>query len=447
MRWRSLSLLVAVLAVAYYVLETRGTLLGSSTDRLFQAEAKDVERIAITRGDTVIVLKREGEGWRLVEPMQAAADGEEVESLLQILLDAREERRIEEAPTRLADYGLEHPAIHLSVTLKGGNTFPTLLLGDVNPNGRSVYAKRADQPVVFLVTVIARVRADRKPDDFRDKTLLALEPNQVTRVELAGAGQPISLRRVAGKGWEISKPIKARADAAVIGELLWKLKDTRTTAFVGSGPDTKRRYGLERPDLVMELTDANGMKRLLLKRATDPQVGLYALVEPGDNVVTLDAGLFTDLSKSPLDLRDRNLFRFDATQVQTVHLRRSGRSFTLTREGEGWKLTAPIQADAQPGKVSELLASLRGLRYVELIQTNGDDLNRYGLKAPQAEVELDMQDGSRLPVLLIGKAEKDRLYAKLAADPAVYAIDAQFLAGLPRGPDALKQEITPTTNQ
>ena len=302
MRWRSLGLLVLVLAalvVAYYALETKGTSSRSDANRLFQAEEKDVEKISITRGEELIVLKREGDGWRLIEPVQATADGSEVASLLRTLLEAREERRIEEAPTGLADYGLDQPPLHLSMTLKGGTTLPTLLLGDVNPNGRSVYAKRSDQPAVFLATVIVRVRADRKPDDFRDKTLLALEPNEVTQVELAGKGQSISLSHAEGKGWEISKPIKAKADAAVIGQLLWKIKDARITAFVGSGPDAKRKYGLERPDLIVELKDAGGVKRLLLKKAADPQVELYAVAEPGERVVTIDPAFLDGLPSGP----------------------------------------------------------------------------------------------------------------------------------------------------
>ena len=316
MRWRSLGLLgllLALVVVAYYALERKDAPSGSDANRLFHAEEKDVEAISITRGDTLIVLKREGDlsagqagGWRLTEPVQAAADSTEVASLLHTLLDTKEERRIEEAPANPADYGLEHPSIHLRLTLKGGKTLPALLLGDLNPNGRSVYTRRADQPAVFLVTVMVRLRTDKKPDDFRDKTLLAIEPNHVTKVELMGRGQPISLSRTEGKGWEINTPTQARADAAVIGQMLWKIKDTRVEAFADSGPDAKRKYGLERPDLIVELKDAGTVKRLLLKKAADPKVGLYAMAEPGVGVVTLNADLLTDLSKAPSDLVDRS---------------------------------------------------------------------------------------------------------------------------------------------
>ena len=107
MRWRSLGILALLLglaAVAYYALETKGKQSGSDTNRLFQAEEKGVEQISITRGEVLMVLKREGDGWRLIEPVQAKADNSEIASLLHTLLDAREERRIEEAPTSLADY-------------------------------------------------------------------------------------------------------------------------------------------------------------------------------------------------------------------------------------------------------------------------------------------------------------------------------------------------------
>jgi hypothetical protein len=58
-----------------------------------------------------------------------------------------------------------------------------------------------------------------------------------------------------------------------------------------------------------------------------------------------------------------------------------------------------------------------------------------------------MADGSRLPALLFGKGERDRLYAKVATAPAVYVIDPKFLSRIPNGPDALKQEARPVAGK
>jgi len=449
MSWRPLgflALLLVAVAGLYYGLEAKGK-RSEDAKQLFKAEEKDVQKISIKKRDDQFVIQREGTGWRLIEPVQAKAETTEITALLQSLLTVREERTIDQQPKSLGEYGLERPAIQLTVSLKGDKPPLVLLLGDKNPSGFSVYAKRGDQQAIFLVADTVRIRLDRKAADFRDKTVLALDPDKVKQVELVSKGRSVNLSNAGADTWELTQPIKARADAAAIRQLLWSIKEARVREFLPSGADAKRRYGLDHPDLMVGLTDGDASKRLLLKKAPDPKVGLYALAEPGEGVVAIDARLLTDLSKSPFDLRDRSLLRFETTEVKAVQLRRGEQSLKLTKEGDIWKLTSPTQADAQAGKVYELLYALKELRYTELVNERGGDLARYGLKAPQAEVELSTTGGSPLPTLLIGKSEKDRLYAKLSTDPAVYAIDPKFLDRLPKGPDALRQETKPAASQ
>jgi hypothetical protein len=347
----------------------------------------------------------------------------------------------------MGEYGLDRPAIKLTVSLKGDKPLSNLLLGDKNPNGFSVYAKREDKPPVFLVADSLKSRLDRKATDLRDKTLLHVEPDKVKRLELSGKGRSISLSNAGTDQWEMVQPIKAKADSSAVRDLLWKIRNARVKEFLSSGADTTRRYGLDRPDLIVALTQEGASKRLLLKKASDPTVGLYALAQPGEGVVIVDGRLLTDLSKSPFDLRDRSLLRFETTDVKAIQLRRDGQSLALAKEGDLWKLTTPTSADAQAGKVYDLLYALKELRYHALVENDGSNLARYGLKSPQAEVELTMADGSHLPTLLFGKAERDRLYAKVATGSAVYAIDPKFLGRIPNGPDALKQEARPVAGK
>ncbi len=449
MRWRSLGLLALALAVvagAYFWLEAKGK-KSEDARQLFPMDEKEIERLSIKKPEGQIVVEREGNGWRLVEPVQARADAMEISSALQTLLTTKQERSIDEQPKSLAEYGLEHPAIQVTLRLKGDKPPAVLLLGDKNPNGFSIYAKRGDQPAVFLVADILRTRLDRKAADFRDKTLLVLEPDKVKQLELIAKGRSIKLSRSGGDTWELTQPIKGKADASAIRQLLWNIKDARVKEFLAGGADAKRRYGLDTPDFIVSLTEPDASKRLLLKKAPDPKMGLYALADPGEWVVTVDARLLTELSKSPFDLRDRSLFRFETTDVKTIELRRGDQSIKLAKEGDAWKLTAPTQADTQAGKVYDLLYALKELRFIDLVEEKGGDLARYGLKAPQAEVELSMSEGSRLPALLIGKSEKNRLYAKLSTAADIYAIDPKFLDRLPSGPDALKQQTKPAAGK
>jgi cbb3-type cytochrome oxidase subunit 3 len=442
MRWRSLGVLAAtlvVLAGAYYALEARGKKSGDDAKRLFVADDKEVEQISIRRKTESIIVRRDGGEWRLVEPVRAKTNGTEIDSLLHVILNARQERGIDDQPKSLIEFGLEQPAIALTVTLQGGRSLPELLLGDKNPNGFSVYAKRGNQPAVFLVAENLRSRLDRKADDLRDRTLLPLDLDKVKQVTLIHKGRTINLTGGDARSWEMTHPTKTRADGSMVRDLLWKIKDARVKEFLARPADSTRRYGLEHPDLIVELREADVPKRLLLKTPPDPKAGLYALAEPGEGIVSTDARLLTDLARSPDELRDRSLLRFETTDVVSLTIRRRGQSLSVAKEGDVWKLKTPAAGDAQAGKIYDLLYALKELRYHALVaQTRREDA-RYGLKSPEIEVELGLADGSRLPALLIGRSANDRLYAKLAASPEIYTIDPKFLARIPTGPEALTQ--------
>jgi hypothetical protein len=442
MKWRSLGVLAIVLALlggAYYLLEAKGRRSEVNANQLFRTGENEIEALFIARGEARIALKREGDAWRITEPVQAKADSTETTSLLNAIMSAKSERIINREPTGLGEYGLDRPSITLKLSLKGGTPSPALLFGDKNPSGFYVYAKREDSPSVFLVTDSLRSRLDRKPTDLRDKTLLQMEPDKVRRVELSGKGRSISLSSEGPEHWRLVQPVKAKADDSAVRDLLWRIRNARVTEFLSSGPDAAHRYGLDHPDLMVVVQEEGASKLLLMKKAPDAKVGLYAMAQPGEGVVSTDARLLADLSKSPFDLRDRSLLRFETADVAAIQLRRNGESLALAKQGEAWKLTGPTPGDAHAAKVYDLLYALKELRYRALIGNDGRNLSRYGLASPRAEVELTMTDGSRLPALLLGKTENDRLYAKTAAGSPIYAIEPTFMSRIPRALDDLKQ--------
>jgi hypothetical protein len=443
MRWRSLGLLaftLAVVAGGYVALESRAQRSEDRTRRVFQADENDVERMVIERRAEQIVMRRDGEGWRLIEPVRATADTHEVNSLLHAVLTAAPERTVDERPTDIGQYGLHQPAARVTLTLKGETSLPSLLLGDKNPNGFSVYAKRDDQPNVFLLNQFLRDRLHRGAADLRDRRILVLNPDHVSQVTLIGKAGRITLKREGANGWELIEPMKTVADADQVRQLLWKVKDARAKDFLSGGRDAKRRVGLDRPDMVVELIESDISKRLLLKKAPDRGVGLYALVEPGEGVVSTDARLLSDLSRSPAELRDRHLLRFDVANVNGVTLQRGEHTIVLVKEKDTWRITAPIDAEANAGAIYDLLHTLKDLRYLDIAQEGARNVGRYGLRTPHAVVTLSSPDGTPIPTLFIGATEQSRLYARLATGHTVYAIDPRLLDRIPADPAGLRLE-------
>jgi hypothetical protein len=89
----------------------------------------------------------------LTKPVQGKADTTGINSWLHAVLNAKRGRIIDEQLKSIGEYGLEHPFVLLTLTLKSDNALSGLLLGEKNPSGFFVYARRGDQPAVFLVAI------------------------------------------------------------------------------------------------------------------------------------------------------------------------------------------------------------------------------------------------------------------------------------------------------
>jgi len=126
MKFRT-TLIFAVLLVAlgafYYVYEIRSApereKASAQKGRVFTVEAADVIDLTLKRGDEVVQLKREAEGWQMLEPVKARGDRGRVDETLTAVLTARVDREIDAAPKQLGEFGLEKPAAEVTLRLIG----------------------------------------------------------------------------------------------------------------------------------------------------------------------------------------------------------------------------------------------------------------------------------------------------------------------------------------
>src|SRR5207244_2437014 len=128
--------------------------------------------VAVVRRGEVVKLKREADGWQILEPVTARGDRAKVDETLTTLTTARVDREIESAPKRLDQYGLDTPAADITLRLKDGRQLG-LQLGAKNPTGVWAYAREAGKPAVFVVSDMVLRDVTRPLVDFRDRTVLA----------------------------------------------------------------------------------------------------------------------------------------------------------------------------------------------------------------------------------------------------------------------------------
>src|SRR5436309_16083278 len=112
MRWQTTAVLAAILIALgafYYVYEVR---LGPEREktegrkgRVFTVEPADVTELEIKRPDGVVKVKRDADGWRILEPVNACGDRGPIDDTVTPVVTAPMDREIEAAPKARGEFG------------------------------------------------------------------------------------------------------------------------------------------------------------------------------------------------------------------------------------------------------------------------------------------------------------------------------------------------------
>jgi hypothetical protein len=125
--------------------------------------------------------------------------------------------------------GLDSPENTITVSLRTGKQY-RILVGKKKGDDET-YVKTADKPQVFLVKKTTLELLNKRPIDFRDKTICNLSADEITEVSVARDKDSFLLARPAGKAgidaWKVIKPAGMKPDIskanAIAGFFLeWK---------------------------------------------------------------------------------------------------------------------------------------------------------------------------------------------------------------------------------
>ncbi len=145
---------IGLLAYVYFVELARPAPSGleQRSPELFRFDLADIRFIEVSTGDGQVRAERADSGdWQLVSPGPASADRVRLDSVGRQLGSLVAGRVVEEQPSDLARYGLDRPVLTATVGLKDGRQ-EQLLFGQTNPAGLSRYARKGDDPRVYLVS-------------------------------------------------------------------------------------------------------------------------------------------------------------------------------------------------------------------------------------------------------------------------------------------------------
>jgi hypothetical protein len=395
--------------------------LDASAITRLDIEKRDAKPIALTKTDA-------GE-WKITEPQPFGADQTVVSGILSTLSSLNSERVVEEKATDPKQYGLEQAAFQLDITEKDHKT-QRLLIGDDTPTGGAAYAMLVGDSRVFTMASYAKTSLDKSLNDLRDKRLLTVNPDKISRLELLRKNQDIELGRNKDE-WQVLKPKPLGADSFQVSELIRELTDARMDLSSSDSKELATAFAHSTPLATAKVTDESGTEELQVRKGHQDKTHAgqsndtyYAKSSVVEGIYKISPELGHALDKGLEDFRNKKLFDFGDPNKVELHI--GSKAYFLVRSGEDWWQDGKKM---DGGTVQSLISKLRDFTADKFLDS--------GSANPTIDVTVTSDDGGRVEKVLLAKSN-DGYVAKRENDSAFYQLNSRSVDDLEKAADEVK---------
>jgi uncharacterized protein DUF4340 len=400
--------------------------------KILTLKQEDISKIDLKKkGGDELVLAKGGSGkWQITAPKPLGVEQSAVSPMLSTLSSLTAGRLVEEKASDLGQYGLSDPALAAVITEKDNKTHE-LLLGDQTPAGSAVYAKLDGDPRVFTLASYNKSSIDKSVNDLRDKRLLTVDAEKISKVELIAKKEHIEFGRNKN-AWQIVKPKPLRADDGQVEQLVRTLTDARMD-LGGADQDPKKiaaAFASATPVATAKVTAESGTQELQVRKNKDDYYAESSVVE---GVYKVPSSLGKGLDKTLEDFRNKKLFDFGFSDPNKIEIHDGPKTYFLTKGGDDWWNGNGKKLDA--GSAQSVVDKLRDLSASRFMDS--------GFTTPAIELTVLSNDGKRIEKVQI--ARKDAAYvARREGDSSLYALDAQPVTDLEKAAEDMKVAAAPS---
>ncbi len=395
---------------------------------IIKLDSSSITRLDLKKKDTAPVVLTKGHSgkWEITEPKPFGADQDTVSSMLSTLSALNSERLVEDKASDLTLYGLDRPRVEVDLIDKSNKT-QKLLIGDDTPTGSAVYAMLAGDPRVFTMASYTKNSVDKSLNDLRDKRLLTLNADKISRIEVVRKNQAIEFGRNKDE-WQIVKPRPLRADTTEVSELVRKLTDAKMDLSATDSKTAVAAFARGAEVGTAKVTDESDTQSIHVREEKDTY---YAKSSAVDGAYKVDTDLGKALDKGLEDFRNKKLFDFGYADPNKVELHNGSKAYFLTRSGEDWWSNGKkMDADS----VQSTIAKLRDL--------TADKFPGSGFANPTIEALVTSEGGKRTEKVQIAKSS-DGYIAKRENESALYHLSSSSIDDLQQAADDMKPAVAP----
>lgn len=427
-------------------------------------DARSLDAITLVRQDADAPYEFESapDGWRQVEPFPYPMDRFSIEQLAAIAAGLQWSERYPagDLPERvtLEGLGLDPPRGRLVFRRSAeepaadstASETVTIDLGRRGIAGRA-YLHVQDRPFIYVVSQELHERAlEMDPKEWRDRTIFPLADQSLDRILIDAAGTTTELVRD-GRTWRINEPVRSRASAEAVTQLLDAISRASAAGFLLDEPDDLGRFGLNDPAGRIRIegtraarstgqgSDAEAIpfsaELLVGARMGSTTQDRFGIVTGRPTVIRVPQAAIEALFRPTTALVSATGTGAQPADVKRIRIVTDEHDFTLERDLEDWSIIDQPAASLNASAVGTFLETLATVQAGQVV------LQEYPRDLEAAVVTLYGYDLNPLDTVRIVRDPSNGAWAFENGDNVLRVMSADL--DLPLSPEGFAQPPSP----
>ncbi|GMU22642.1 MAG: hypothetical protein AMXMBFR13_27270 [Phycisphaerae bacterium] len=420
------------------------------------SKPKDVDRVEmVLKGGEQRTFVKEGEDWRMTQPVEAMANKWQVDQIVRDVSDLKYDKiYAKDDKARPGDKisGLTEPNATVKLFSKD-KLQAELAIGSRLPTGKGQYVRLAGTDSIYESESDLSSVYNKRLSALRDSRVLKFETKDVQRVTVEGQQNFVLVK--SGDNWLIESPIRGRADKSKADGIISPLTYLSAQEWKDDEPSSLKPFGLDPARVKVTVETRREVPPKVAPgephtQPTDTQPSMedktYVLLVGGPTE-TSGASYFAKLQSSPAvfsisehtvkqiapplpELQDKTLAKIEPAKVKKIEAQTPGGNMVLTRNEKGeWAFADNTPADT--AAVDDLLNAVKGLQATAFADAR-EQLIPQDWNKPRSKIAIT-QEGQLEPVtLLVGSASASgrMVYVRNQAEEPVAAVPEEAVVPL-----------------
>lgn len=293
---------------------------------------------------------------------------------------------------------------------------------------------------VALLSFVLFFNPKKKKEEAAEK-LTDFPSTDIVRISLKREGETLEFKKDDKGEWWLTSPLEAKADNYEVNRLAEDLASLRIERVVEREGADPTKYEIPKKEITFWLKDKNQPFKILIGMENPLDNTLFAQKEGDPRIVLLSSYFRTMLDKKVLDFRQKDIFKFETSEVKSIKLKAKEIEWEAQKKEEEWFLEKPVKALAKKYRVEDVLNTLSNMRAKEFIVETKEpaDIERYGLNKAEYVISINLPAKNQEITFFLQKKD-DKVYATTSISPKIISVEDYVLTDLEKKVDDLREK-------